>query len=87
MGTAQARLFVRKKRYKDGSFQAMNHLKTDLNRQGYPLNDLHVGYARAKGIFYCKNCGVMAKDPDSDFYQNNEYWICECKQINYVKYE
>jgi len=80
----QARLFLRNKRHEDGSFPAMNKLKTTMIRQGYPEADLHVGYAVAKGLFYCKKCETKVINPPSDFYKGAEFWICKCGQINYI---
>lgn len=81
----QARLFLRGKRHSDGSFPAMTALKRNMISNGFKEADLHVGYAVAKGLFYCKKCGEKVKDPQSDFYQNDEYWKCKCNQINFVK--
>lgn len=85
MPTTQARLFMRQQRYADGTFPAMNYLKKDLNRQGVPLTDMHVGYAVAKGTFYCAACEDQVVNPPSDFYQKAEFWRCKCGKINYVK--
>jgi len=83
--STQARLFINGTRHKDGTFPAMNHLKTDLVRQGYPKENLHVGYAIAKGIFYCVACEVQSINPPSDFYGKDEFWRCKCGKINFIK--
>jgi len=85
MQNIQARLFLRGIRYKDGTFPAMNHLKTDLVRQGYAKENIRVGYAVAKGTFYCVACEAQVINPPSDFYGTDEFWRCKCNKINYIK--
>lgn len=85
MQNIQARLFINSIRYKDGTFPAMNKLKTDLTRQGYSKEIIHVGYAVAKGVFYCASCYLKVINPPSDFYGKDEFWRCKCGKINFIK--
>jgi hypothetical protein len=80
----KARLTLRNKQEETGTFQEMNALRNRMIRNGYPPLQLHVGYAVAKGTFYCKACGEIVKDPENDFYEGHEFWRCKCKQINYI---
>jgi len=84
MPTTLARLTLRDKKYKDGSFSDLNRLKNEMIQNGYQRSALHVGYARAKGTFYCKTCENQVVNPESDWYKEVEYWNCKCGQINYI---
>jgi len=84
MPTTLARLSIRGKKYKDGSFSELNRLLNELVQNGYLRSVLHVGYARATGTYYCKTCENQVINPASDWYQNTEYWKCKCGQINYI---
>jgi len=82
---SNARLTYKSKKFKDGSFSELNMLKKNLIQQGYNAADLHVGYACAKGFFYCKSCENKVINPPSDWYQGTEFWKCKtCGQINYI---
>jgi len=84
MPTSLARLTIRDKKYKDGSFSELNRLKKIMIQNGYSKSVIHVGYARAKGTYYCKACECQVINPESDWYQGKEFWRCKCKQINFI---
>jgi len=81
----KARLTLRGREEGKGTFQEMNSMRNKMIRNGYPERQLHVGYAVAKGTFYCKKCEVQVKYPENDFYEGHEFWRCNCGQINYIK--
>ena len=81
----KARLTLRGREEKKGTFAAMNAKRNGMICAGYNASQLEVHYAVAKGTFMCKKCEVMVKDPENDFYQGGEFWRCNCGQINYIK--
>lgn len=80
----QARLTLRGIQQNKGTFPQMNKLKMDMIRQGYPEAQLRVSYAIAWGVHYCRRCGEQTRNPESDFYQGNEYWQCRCGHNNFI---
>ena len=84
MPTALARLTILGKKFKDGSFPELYRLKNKMVQNGYSRSVIHVGYARAKGTYYCKSCEKQVINPESDWYQGVEFWKCTCKQINFI---
>ena len=80
----RARLTLKGKEVDTGSFAAMNTLRNEMKRHGFPEYQMHVGYATAKGFFYCKNCQKQVLNPENYFYGEHEYWRCTCNQINYI---
>jgi len=79
--TKLARLTLRGRKEDEGTFAEMNYKMKGMICQGYSAQQLNVGYACRKGIFYCKACGAQV----TDWYNGAEFWKCECKQINYIK--
>jgi len=84
MPTALARLTILGKKFKDGSFPELYRLKNKMVQNGYSRSVIHVGYARAKGTYYCKSCEKQVINPESDWYQGVEFWKCTCNKINYI---
>lgn len=80
------RLYVDGKPFgEDKIFPLQQIVKKHLIAQGIKPERIAIHYPVYPGIAKCTKCFQMTFKPALKVYDGNEYWICKCKAINYIK--